>query len=92
MVFLPGCTADAALSPRPETVSPALSRVDFCESGVTGVISIVHEWMKDENSSAYSSPELARQVPCVLGQTCWLMVGWLVRRVGERWLVVADLD
>ena len=32
---LPGWTADATLSPSPEADSPALSRVDFCESGVT---------------------------------------------------------
>jgi hypothetical protein len=33
-MYEPGWTADAALSPSPVTLSPALSRVDFWESGV----------------------------------------------------------
>lgn len=45
---LPGWMADAALSPSPEADSPALSRVDFCESGVTTMmlVTVCGVWVR----------------------------------------------
>jgi hypothetical protein len=71
--------------------SPALSRVDFCESGVTDdqVSIVVGETGKDGN--AYSSPKPARRVLCVQDQTCWWLVGSL-KGWFEKWLAVVELS
>jgi len=71
---VPGCTAPAILSPRPEAFSDVFWVVDFWESGVTlGELDqkdIGGRTGQAAAGVAYSSQSPARQDPCGGCQTC----------------------